>query len=428
MINRSASASFLKNPNNYSIFNDIVYWILFALLLFPACLSEWNVGSIGNVILQYYDEFIAVIFLIYLIPNIKIVKKYMKKEMAAIVILFVICSLSSLIFQIQSIIPTLADILICNKFIIGYFASYVYLIKNKITLKLTINRISKVLTVLLFLIALHDLLFDPFYPKSEFRYFTYSLTLMFPHATYLSAACITLLISLGYSGKNRKSDLIYMLMISFVAFFTLRGKTLGFLTIYWILYLNVFYLKSNHLKYWLILGIVFSILVAHEQIERYFFSENYSPRLILLKDGVKLALNHFPFGTGWGTFGSTMASQYYSEVYVGLGYLNNFGMTPEYSAFLTDSFWPIILGQFGFIGFLVFVYLVYRLAKHSFVVFKYDKRNGFAMIAVLIYMLITSFAETSFFNPTSFLLFILFGIFEAEAYNKRKEIERVRSD
>lgn len=56
----------------------------------------------------------------------------------------------------------------------------------------------------------------------------YGLQLMFPHATYLAAASVTLLIFLGYKNRN-KENLKYMIMISIVGMSTLRGKALGFL-------------------------------------------------------------------------------------------------------------------------------------------------------------------------------------------------------
>ena len=119
-------------------------------------------------------------------------------------------------------------------------------------------------------------------------------------------------------------------------------------------------------------------------------------------------MEHFPFGTGFGSFGSSIAANYYSPIYERLGYQNNYGMSSEYSGFLTDCFWPTIFAQFGFIG-LVFLFLIicYFLLI-SIRKLKINRDAGFAMLMTIVYLLITSVAESSFFNPTAFLFFILF--------------------
>ena len=125
-------------------------------------------------------------------------------------------------------------------------------------------------------------------------------------------------------------------------------------------------------------------------------------------------MEHFPFGTGFGSFGSSIAANYYSPIYERLGYQNNYGMSSEYSGFLTDCFLPTIFAQFGFIG-LVFLFLIicYFLLI-SIRKLKINRDAGFAMLMTIVYLLITSVAESSFFNPTAFLFFILFAVYEKE--------------
>lgn len=81
------------------------------------------------------------------------------------------------------------------------------------------------------------------------------------------------------------------------------------------------------------------LFVSKDQLSTNFGQNvGYSPRLILFKDGIKLMMEHFPFGTGFGSFGSSIAANYYSPIYERLGYQNNYGMSSEYSGFLTDCF------------------------------------------------------------------------------------------
>jgi hypothetical protein len=320
-----------------------------------------------------------------------------------------------MVYRYQPITAALIDAFaLVERFFVGYLATIIYTRKNRIIITDYLVRIAKIITVILFLLAIHDIFMSPFYPKSNYRYFMYSLQLMFPHATYLAGAEVTLLILLGY--KNKKSNNIaYMLMATFVGVMTLRGKAIAFFAVYWLFYLMVFIFRNRNYFIMMIGGGIASFFVAKEQMEEYFGSgTKYSPRLILIKDGFKLMMNHFPIGTGFATFGSSVASTYYSPLYTKLGYSKYWGMSKDYSAFLTDCFWPTIMAQFGVIGLICFIFVICCLFSLAIYKSKSNKASGMAMIMTLIYMIITSLAESSFFNPISLLMFILFGLYEME--------------
>ena len=69
----------------------------------------------------------------------------------------------------------------------------------------------------------------------------------------------------------------------------------------------------------------------------------------------------------------------------------------------------------GFLGLMVFVFVVCYFFKQSIRIIKINKNAGFAMLLIMIDMMINSLAETAFFNPTALMLFVLFGVCEAEA-------------
>ena len=66
------------------------------------------------------------------------------------------------------------------------------------------------------------------------------------------------------------------------------------------------------------------------------------------------------------------------------------------------------------IGTLLFVGVLVLFVIYSIKALKKNLLAGFSMLMILINMLINSTAESSFFNPASFLLFIIFGLLEAE--------------
>lgn len=87
---------------------------------------------------------------------------------------------------------------------------------------------------------------------------------------------------------------------------------------------------------------------------------NGNPRLLLYTTSVQIATEHFPLGVGLGRFGSPMSRVEFSPIYAQYGLDRIYGLTPVYSAYITDTFWPHILGEIGVVGLLA--YLVFLAA------------------------------------------------------------------
>lgn len=398
---------------------NIRFNCIFLLLIFLMCLDGLSSIGILQFMFRHVDELIVIIFLMYVFINISFLQKRKGKLLLAWGIFITLGLVSSIAFGYQDIYAAFIDgVLIINKFVIGYFTAYIYVLCGKRTISERVYKAAKFITVILFLLAVHDFILPPFFEKADFRYFVYSIKLMFPHATYLAATGITLLIYFGY--KNYKnSNFVYMFMSGFLAMATLRGKAVGFVLVYWLIYLFVYVFKARHYLFTIASGGIAALLIGMNQIQGYFFTKAYSPRLILLKDSISLAIKHFPFGTGYGTFGSSMAAEHYSVLYTQLGYEDYWGMGSKSNMFLTDGFWPVIIAQFGFLGLMVFVFVVCYFFKQSIRIIKINKNAGFAMLLIMIDMMINSLAETAFFNPTALMLFVLFGVCEAEAELKK---------
>ncbi len=388
---------------------------IFTVLLFLMCLEDLTDNSALRFLFKHIDEVLVLGCLAYLVLHIHYL--FCKKWRLLYLWLgfMAIGTVSSILFRYQGLIPSVVDaIVVISKFMVGYLTAYVYasLHPGKLTQRMT--GAARIITLILFVIAVHDLLMSPFFPRGDYRYFTRSLLLMFPHQTYLAAATVTLLVLLGHTDRFHK-NLPYMLMATFIGMMTLRGKAIAFFAVYWVLHICIMVFKNRNYAGMLIGGGLGSVVIGFEQISTYFLNTSrYSPRQILTKDSIVLAAEHFPLGTGFGSFGSTIAAQYYSPLYEQLGYPNNYGMGPVGSMFLTDSFWPEIIAQFGFIGTVLFIGILILFVLYSIRTLKKDRIAGFSMLMILVNMLINSMAESSFFNPASFLLFILFGLIEAE--------------
>lgn len=82
---------------------------------------------------------------------------------------------------------------------------------------------------------------------------------------------------------------------------------------------------------------------------------NGNPRLYLYETSVKIASEEFPLGAGLGRFGSPMSRVDFSPLYAQYGLDRIWGLTPEFPAYVTDTFWPHVLGEIGVIGLVAYV-------------------------------------------------------------------------
>lgn len=116
-------------------------------------------------------------------------------------------------------------------------------------------------------------------------------------------------------------------------------------------------------KKYIVLLAVGIALFTFADIQNYFMSD--SVRMKLIQGGIITANKYFPLGSGFATYGSEMASRYYSQVYVDLGWENMWGLGRTYNQYLNDNFFAGILGEFGYIGFLVYLFALYFLFKEA---------------------------------------------------------------
>jgi hypothetical protein len=73
-------------------------------------------------------------------------------------------------------------------------------------------------------------------------------------------------------------------------------------------------------------------------------------RGLLFITSEKIATEHAPFGSGFGTFASAESRLNYSPLYEAYGLSRVYGLSREYPHFIDDTMWPAILGESGYIG------------------------------------------------------------------------------
>lgn len=104
-------------------------------------------------------------------------------------------------------------------------------------------------------------------------------------------------------------------------------------------------------------------LIGYPQFMDYFVNgvtanRGTAPRQLFWQGGVRLFREYFPFGTGFGTFGSSTAATHYSSLYYILEFNKVTGMQPTNTKYLNDTFWPMIFTQLGLIGMIPYILLL----------------------------------------------------------------------
>jgi hypothetical protein len=75
-------------------------------------------------------------------------------------------------------------------------------------------------------------------------------------------------------------------------------------------------------------------------------------RIALYVGSLEIARDHFPFGAGMGRYGSWMSRVEYSPLYAEYGLNRIPGLRADNSQYATDTFWPMVVGEFGIFGVL----------------------------------------------------------------------------
>lgn len=238
--------------------------------------------------------------------------------------------------------------------------------------------------------------------------------------------------------KNKYIYATLMIIFSIGVVLSLRRKSIFSLIVVFTLFIILFLEKRNR-KTILLLGSCVLVIVPAlfiEQIQyivnkgvaHYISGEYYSPRNLLYVAAIHLANEYFPLGTGFGTYGSWMSRIHYSDLYYTLNFHENYGMTPNNGKYLTDTYWPMIIGELGWIGCLSMLLLWYSLLRRLIMNYRKSKRQSNQIVhcaasLALVQVMVESIASPSLSKaPEIFFVMLLVGIsFRLSMKEKRNE-------
>ncbi len=216
-----------------------------------------------------------------------------------------------------------------------------------------------------------------------------------------------------YYKSNKKYYLILAGVFSIFIFLTIMKKSILSNCIIWFIY----FFSKGSVKQKVIQSFIFTFLflsavffMRNQLLDNITKNMDYVSeagdehvRIAMYNAAFKIASDHFPFGTGTGTFGS-LPSLYngYSKVYYDYNIYLIEPLSPERvlqgeGHDLFDTYWPHIIGELGIMGTLLFIYLWFYPILKAGKYFKHSTSNeikalAFYVIAIGIVMFIEGFA------------------------------------
>lgn len=400
-------------------------WVI--LVVFYTLLFQ-NPLSLVIPVFQYADEVFSLTgSLLLLYQGIQKGKITIKKTSAYIILflsVFVITGLlGNILFAYQPTSVVLTDLLVNLKFFLSIVSGYVIFYRYSPHEKNVLAAHARTAALILFLMLLADQFFHVF-SSPETRYGLRVSQLIFGHATYLAGAMVFLVsvLTVFYEKRNRP----YIIMCLIVLFFTLRGKAIAGAAVYILLvYFILVYRKKLKIWHIVLIGLVV-LYIAWDQILYYYVDlEGRSARSVLTLTSFEILKDYFPIGTGFGTYASASAGEYYSPVYEKYGFLNVYELGGNDSGwgFYSDTFWPIIIGQTGFIGVICYVLTLILLFRRILKIREKDMYAYTTGIFIFAYLLISSTSEPAFNNSVAIPLAALLGyIFSLENQKPKEEM------
>lgn len=141
-----------------------------------------------------------------------------------------------------------------------------------------------------------------------------------------------------------------------------------------------------------------------------------NPRILLYVTSVEIAREHFPLGAGLGRYGSPLSRDpdNFSPLYRQYGLDHIWGLTPRFSAYVTDTYWPHILGEagvFALAAYLAYIgalgVAVWRATRNLSDAFSHAFALG--VLTAFVHAAVESLASSMY--ESSPRIYLLFGVF-----------------
>lgn len=356
----------------------------------------------------YFDEIIACVGLACrLIPG-----RRWTVGFEPLLFLYVLFGLAGCVLQsVQPQAAVLGDVFLNLKFFFAIFLGYFVSRELSAAAFCFLSNLARVLTASLTTLILFNAVAH-IYPGQEYRFGFQIPKLFFSHSENLAGAQLILL-ALGMIGGFRRTiwEGFWFLMAVLNIALTLRYKALA-AAVFAIMLVCVVMRRGRRFSKWNYLLLLIVITpIAWEQIILYFGSAS-TARGALTLTSLEVASDYFPLGTGFGSFGSYMSRVYYSPIYYSYGLNKIYGLMNLSGAdlFISDTFWPMVLGQTGVLGMFCYIGTLVVIYRKIEGLFCHNKVMYATALLLLVYLLIQSSASAAFVSPVSVSAGVIIGV------------------
>lgn len=389
--------------------------ILFIFLIFENAIERYVP------ILSYSDEIISLMMLIALIfklPFFKI-KKMDLKIVFWFVLFLLIGILSTVIFRVDTNgIAILKDVVAVSKFFIVYlYGTTLKTSKYSEKLGEHIATFSRAYIPVLLVFGIINQFFN-IGMDSGYRGFIKTFAFLYSHTTFMVASVVVLCSILVAQGirKNR----IILLMAVIVLILSMRSKAFVYIASVFIL-LFLFrnqrtsrkvtdrkYILTRKIRNLVIIAslciLVIAYFIVKNKVTEYLNWGLTAARPALYIVGFQIFSDYFPLGAGFGTFASSISGEYYSPLYFKYGIANVSGLQQAQGyPYISDTYWPYIIGQFGFLGSLAYFMALFKVFQNLFNMYHTNVNQLIAAFSLFAYLISGSFVESMFTNSTIIL-------------------------
>ena len=140
-----------------------------------------------------------------------------------------------------------------------------------------------------------------------------------------------------------------------------RTKAVVYFLIFSIAYFII--LKNKRMKFIYIVPIIpIALYIAQDRFISQMINLK-SARGNLYRTSLEICKDFFPLGSGFGTFATEMSRIKYSPLYYKYGISGIYGLRPDYPAFMTDTYWPAVIGEVGFLGLILMLGIILGVVK-----------------------------------------------------------------
>lgn len=386
---------------------EFVLLLVFVLLLF-----ESELQNSVNPAFAYIDEGASLLLFFWALGvSVRGHERYIfeKYDWIGILCLSAVCICGFFGNYLHDVQPSFSAILIdfftCIKFFLAFWSSIVLLgCRNFDHILTYCVSFSKIATASLFTLMVINQFFD-IGLSVDSRYGIKCFLFFSGHPSSFAASIVAMLVLLMHNPKKNK---LYILMSIVLLCSSMRFKAIGF-AVAVILELTLFPKRDKLTMGFVVTAIIVVFVAAYGQVATYYFNDE-TARSVLMRESFTVANAFFPLGAGFAGYGSFVTLDNYVPLYFSLGFDHVYGLTPLHPAYLADTFWPIVIGQFGYLGSAGFVLLVFVFLRGVLKRRECSESNFWAVLAVPTYLLITSTSEPSFFSAYAVSLSLVLAI------------------